>query len=176
MKYRITDNQGWLSYISPISESKKDLLTQLQQDPGYFKPTAVEKYQLKEWKQEKCNTNTPPTTVPKCPSKGNKSKRINIPITDIPENILKQFETTPPTGLEIPDYILSKEQLKEFVEYPGYRKRCNQPYMKEIQGYVQRVMNIIDCKNSYEKTGDEMYKEKQKEKQQELLDWLNEEV
>ena len=48
--------------------------------------------------------------------------------------------------------------------------------MKEIQGYVQRVMNIIDCKNSYEKTGDEMYKEKQKEKQQELLDWLNEEV
>lgn len=83
---------------------------------------------------------------------------------------------TPPTKVPIiPKYILNEEQLKAFMN-PEYRKRCNQPFMKEIQTYVQKILNIRDCKNFYDKTGDIRFKEKMEEKQKELQTWLEEEI
>lgn len=85
----------------------------------------------KEWIHEKCGTNTPPTSVPKHPSKGNKPKM-----------------NTSSTRLE---------------------------RLKEVQEYVQKVMNIAEIKRSYEKTNDPRFKERLEENQQELLSWLKEE-
>jgi len=48
--------------------------------------------------------------------------------------------------------------------------------LKEVQEYVQKVMNISDIKRLYEQTNSVGTAQMLKEAQQELLDWLKEEV
>ena len=51
--------------------------------------------QNKEWIQEKCGTNTPPTTVPEHPSKGNKKKTLSdikaLEINNLAQSVLKDM-------------------------------------------------------------------------------------
>lgn len=117
----------------------------------YFEKSDYGKWkEQKEWIQEKCNTNTPPTSVPECPSKGN-IRKIS------------------------PDVKSNEPLLWNGEEYIGLKvKRKHR--LKEVQQYVQKVMNIADIKNSYEKTNDPRYKEKLEEQQKDLLSWLEEEV
>ena len=50
---------------------------------------------IKEWKHEKCGTNTPPTSVPEHPSKGSEKKERRIPtaleMTEVSEKALKDL-------------------------------------------------------------------------------------
>ena len=55
----------------PISEEAKKAIDEFVEETNKFYGTVEDK----DWIQEKCNTNTPPTSVPEHPSKGNiKSK------------------------------------------------------------------------------------------------------
>ena len=178
----------------------------------------------KEWIHEKCGTNTPPTSVPEHPSKGNKKKlfseaeeqkiakitetclkdlikdelkeqiqkdkfkelnKINgesiywdiycekettpemrekieniypefkeqyaksylqyngnelETVRDIPQEVKDKFNQKPVTGMELPEYILNKEQLNELMN-PGHKKRRNK-YSDEIE----LISKIVDYK------------------------------
>lgn len=74
-----------------------------------------------------------------------------------------------------PDVKPNEPLLWDGEKYIGLKvKRKHR--LKEVQQYVQKVMNIADIKNSYEKTNDPRYKEKLEEQQKELLEWLEEEI
>ena len=105
--------------------------------------------ETKEWITEKCGTNTPPKTAPIRPSIGNKRKN---PLKDIKPD----------------EYLIFNGE-----KYVGY-KLTRLERLKEVQQYVQKVMNIHDLKHSYEKTNDERFKEKLEESQKELIEWLSE--
>ena len=61
----------------------------------------------------------------------------------------------------------------EYIELP---KSTRSERLKEVQEYVQKVMNIAEIKRSFESTNDPRYKEKLEQQQKDLLDWLKEEV
>ena len=169
------------------SVEPKDLLTKLQQDPGYFKPTEVEKYQpqhgyiVREGYEKKGGINPPPKYPRPEPPKGQ-----NPPIFP-PEfyfdPILEFYKKGDGScnNLESPNHIMNKKQIDERM-FPGHEKRCNQFYMKEIQHYIQTAMNIqyynhfkvFEPNASFEEI--KQAEEKAKELREHLLDWLNEEV
>lgn len=70
---------------------------------------------------------------------------------------------------------------KEGLVWNGYEyitlpKSTRSERLKEVQEYVQKVMNIAEIKRSFESTNDPRYKEKLEQRQKDLLDWLKEEV
>lgn len=101
----------------------------------------------------------------------------NRPETTVTQKTYKKISPEQLPGMEMisPDVKPNEPLLWNGEEYIGLKiKRKDR--LKEVQQYVQKVMNISDTKRSYEKTNDPRYKEKLEEQQKELLDWLEEEI
>lgn len=99
------------------------------------------------------------------------------PETTATQKTYKKISPEQLPGMEMisPDVKPNEPLLWNGEEYIGLKiKRKHR--LKEVQQYVQKVMNIADTKRSYEKTNDPRYKEKLEEQQKELLDWLEEEL
>lgn len=218
----------------------------------------------KEWIHEKCGTNTPPTSIPEHPSKGNKKKlfseteeqkiakitetclkdlirdelkeqvqkdklkelnKINgeniywdiycekettpemrekieniYPefkeqyaksylqyngnelknVRDISQEVKDKFNQKPVTGMELPEYILNKEQLDELMN-PGHKKR-----RKKYSDAIELIEKIVDHKiqqfilnEKIRKTDWEVFAEPLRNKLKEINNqferWLDEE-
>lgn len=112
----------------------------------------------KDWIHEKCGTNTPPTTIPEHPSKGNKVRVMR-------EN-----------GAE----WISKEEIDEMM-FPGHKKRRNK--YKDIIELVERIVEYGLQRDTLEKRKKEVGWASFQEPIQKMMDdldkkyndWLDEE-
>ena len=106
--------------------------------------------ETKEWIHEKCNTNTPPTTVPQKPSivnKFHKTKKLNIN-----EYVKVKLNET---GLDI--YIKRMKEINESLKEKGTDLEFPLYPVRDDKGYVKfQLWDLMELFGEYLRVGEEI--------------------
>ena len=127
---------------TPLTEKEKQSIKEFKEKVDKFYGTMEDK----EWIHEKCGTNTPPTTVPKHPSKGNKLYSQD----EIREKLNPGWKTRREKYSDIIELIekIVDHKIQQFVLNEKIRKTDREVFVKiskEINNQFERWLDEDIC-------------------------------